>query len=130
MKTLQVVLRKLCHLGLWSAVHTKFSPSIGLVPGVFLTFIVWQVVPGLRLGDESSIATGFWKIIEDRKDRDLIRDLFQRTYNFGVGFREWIRAKPILWNEATLVAFDPVKVPKDKYPLGDEWDHDTSGWEF
>lgn len=71
---------------------SKFTPSLlgydqskqndsGLVPGGFPTFIVWQIVPGLWLGDYSGDATGFWDSINERAERNLICALFQETYS-------------------------------------------------
>lgn len=70
---------------------SKFTPSLlgyqeskqndsGLVPGGFITYIVWQVAPGLRLGDYSGDATGFWDSIKEISERDLIRALFKETF--------------------------------------------------
>lgn len=59
----------------------RFTPSLlgyeekrqdrtGLVPGGFLTYIVWQIVPGVQLGDYSGKATAFWKIGHQRAKFD------------------------------------------------------------
>ena len=71
---------------------SKFTPSLlgyqeskqndsGLVPGGFLTYIVWQIVPGLQLGDYAGDATWFWDSIKERTERDLIRALFKETFS-------------------------------------------------
>lgn len=49
----------------------------GLVPGGFLTYVVWEFVPGLQLGDLSGNATAFWQL--PRAERDLIRTAFKET---------------------------------------------------
>lgn len=71
---------------------SKITPSLlgylefkqndsGLVPGGFLTYIVWQIVPGLRLGDYSGDATWLWESIQERAERDLIRARFKETFS-------------------------------------------------
>lgn len=51
--------------------------SSGLVPGGFITWFAWEIVPGPRLGDYSGDATGFWPL--ERAERDKIRQVFQKT---------------------------------------------------
>ncbi|RAH70400.1 uncharacterized protein BO66DRAFT_438400 [Aspergillus aculeatinus CBS 121060] len=46
------------------------------VPGGYIRTIVWNIVPGIRLEDACSNKV-FWSLA--RKERDLIRDAFQRT---------------------------------------------------
>ncbi|RAK78102.1 uncharacterized protein BO72DRAFT_495636 [Aspergillus fijiensis CBS 313.89] len=46
------------------------------VPGGYIHTIVWNIVPGIRLGDACS-AKVFWSLA--RAEQDLIRDAFQRT---------------------------------------------------
>lgn len=50
--------------------------SLWAVPGGFETIVVWEVVPGLRLGDHSG-PVGFWSL--KREERNLIRDEFRKT---------------------------------------------------
>jgi hypothetical protein len=50
----------------------------GLVPGGFLTWFAWEVVPGLRLGDYSGKATAFW-LLQDPKERAEIREAFRKA---------------------------------------------------
>ncbi|KAJ5637435.1 hypothetical protein N7490_007314 [Penicillium lividum] len=52
--------------------ESKQSPNL-IVPGGFLTRYVWEIVPGVRLGDEGIVATGFWDNIKDLRERDMIR---------------------------------------------------------
>lgn len=47
-----------------------------LVPGGFLTIIVWERVPGVRLGDGSGKATVFWGL-KDPTERVTIREKFR-----------------------------------------------------
>lgn len=54
------------------------SDDSPVVPGGFVTFIVWQLVPGLRLGDPRG-ANPFWNPIKDRTERDFIRERFKYT---------------------------------------------------
>jgi hypothetical protein len=48
------------------------------VPGGFLDCLVWEVVPGIRLGDSSGKAHAFWKLKWD--ERQLIREVFQQNF--------------------------------------------------
>lgn len=54
--------------------------KLGLVRDGFLTYVVWELVPGLRLSDESGDPTLFWDTITERTERDLIRRLFKETF--------------------------------------------------
>lgn len=42
--------------------------SLGLVPGGFLTWFAWSIVPGIRLGDFTG-ATKFWELEAEERDR-------------------------------------------------------------
>lgn len=48
----------------------------GLVPGGFVTWLVWQIIPGLRLGDCNG-ADPFWAL--ERREREHIRVAFLKT---------------------------------------------------
>lgn len=49
----------------------------GLVPGGFLTYVVYEFIQGKRLGDDSGHATTFWEL--PRAERDLIRVAFKEA---------------------------------------------------
>lgn len=51
--------------------------SSGLVPGGFITFIAWEIVPGICLGSPSGRASSFSESIPDLQERNLIRAKFQ-----------------------------------------------------
>jgi hypothetical protein len=68
---------------------SKFTPKLlgskvsvqehlGIFPGGFLTFIVWERVPGLPLGDRTGNATGYWNL--PPHERAKIRELFEITF--------------------------------------------------
>ncbi|KAJ5777278.1 hypothetical protein N7520_000524 [Penicillium odoratum] len=70
---------------------SKFTPKLlefneekqtsdDVVPKGFITHFVWEFVPGVRLGDESMVATGFWENIKELKKRDRIRDIFKHHF--------------------------------------------------
>lgn len=40
----------------------------GLVPGAFITWFVWEIVPGLRLGDSNG-AGPFWALESDEREQ-------------------------------------------------------------
>jgi hypothetical protein len=52
--------------------------GLGLIPGGFMTYYAWEVVPGEPLGDYTGEATRFWTL--DREDRDKIRAAFKDTF--------------------------------------------------
>lgn len=49
----------------------------GPVPDGFLTYLVWEIVPGERLGTGTGKARNFWTF--DRSERDLIREAFKES---------------------------------------------------
>ncbi|CAG8948402.1 unnamed protein product [Penicillium salamii] len=76
---------------------SKFTPKLlaymvaqqkdlGLVPGGFIVCIVWQVVPGLWLGDSFGSAP-FWDSVQDIAERNRIRAQFQDTYQSVVSIK-------------------------------------------
>ncbi|KAJ5726655.1 uncharacterized protein N7483_008012 [Penicillium malachiteum] len=123
---------------------SNFTPSLlgyreseqdasGMIPGGFLTFIVWQIVPGLWLGSPSGEATGFWDSGLDLEERNLIRAKFKDTFHFWVGFRNWDSSTPGpgRWTEFWWYYFGLAKVDGyDNHPMDDEWDGDTSTWHW
>lgn len=70
----------------------------GLVPGGFITWFVWEIVPGVQLGDEAGAAT-FRALASD--EREEIRRMFQKTlpqlWNMGV-FPTFAGAKNLVWD--------------------------------
>ncbi|OJZ81913.1 hypothetical protein ASPFODRAFT_37062 [Aspergillus luchuensis CBS 106.47] len=56
----------------------------GCVPGGFLIYVVWEIVPGIQLGDSSG-SNVFWAL--DRPERDAIREKFKggrmHLYDWG-----------------------------------------------
>ncbi|CAG8881636.1 unnamed protein product [Penicillium salamii] len=76
---------------------SKFTPKLlayevsqqkdsWLVPGGFIACIVWQVVPGLRLGDSFG-SVPFWDSVQDIAERNRIRAQFQDTYESAVSIK-------------------------------------------
>ncbi|KAJ5712521.1 hypothetical protein N7493_008989 [Penicillium malachiteum] len=129
-----------------------------IVQGGFLTIVVWQIVPGLRLADssESQEPVGFWESGLDLEERNLIRAQFKETIQimqkagvepdpfcvsnlvwhaesktlFWIGFREWGSSTAQLpWSEFWWYYFKLAQVDGfENHPLDDEWDGDTSKW--
>lgn len=58
--------------------------SNGLVPGGFLIFLVWQIVPGLRLGDNLG-AEAFWAL--EQKERSDIQAAFPYEYEYDLSLK-------------------------------------------
>lgn len=53
----------------------------GLVPGGFLNYVVWEVVPGRRLASRITVEQNtFWNMEPDK--RELIRQHFRKNYLF------------------------------------------------
>ncbi|EHA18435.1 hypothetical protein ASPNIDRAFT_37962 [Aspergillus niger ATCC 1015] len=53
--------------------------NTGFVPGGFVTWVVWEVVPGLQLGNDVGSAP-FWGL--GRDERDAVRQAFQESIWF------------------------------------------------
>lgn len=53
------------------------GPS-GLVPGGFLSYYAWEIVPGSQLGDYTGKATMFWTL--GQQEREEIRAAFRETF--------------------------------------------------
>ncbi|KAJ5580149.1 uncharacterized protein N7459_006134 [Penicillium hispanicum] len=51
----------------------------GWVPGGFIVYLAWKIVPGVRLGDHFE-AVEFWKLSPD--DRDAVRLAFSRGFEY------------------------------------------------
>ncbi|KAJ6032623.1 hypothetical protein N7540_003355 [Penicillium herquei] len=147
---------------------SEFTPSLlgyqeseqdasGMVPGGFLTFVVWEIVPGIWLGSPSTEAIGFWESGLDLEERNLIRAKFKDTFQiickagvepnpfcssnlvwhsesktlFWVGFRTWGSSTPGpgTWMEFWWYYFRLAKVEGfENHPIDDDWDGDTSTW--
>jgi len=128
--------------------------SSGLVPGGFITWFTWEIVPGLRLGDDFG-AGAFWGL--ESSEREQIRSIFLETLPkimnlevfpafagpknlvwdsntntvFFTGFREWNDVKSIDCNDITwLPQFCLVKVPTSNKWWEPDWNGDTTSWEY
>lgn len=55
----------------------KQQESWAAVPGGFLVIVVWEIVPGLRLGDPGG-PSGFWSI-QTPEEQKLIRECSKKT---------------------------------------------------
>ncbi|OQD95336.1 hypothetical protein PENSOL_c021G05409 [Penicillium solitum] len=54
----------------------------GLVPGGFIIWLVWEIVPGLRLGDDDG-AGPFWAL--ESEEREQVRTAFVNALPYFVG---------------------------------------------
>ncbi|OJK01803.1 hypothetical protein ASPACDRAFT_1887365 [Aspergillus aculeatus ATCC 16872] len=90
------------------------------VPGGFLHTIVWNIVPGIRLGDACGEQV-FWSLA--REERDLICDAFERTlpalrstaYELAAG-----TAHTLVWDASTrklyfIGWFNCIRLTSDKH---------------
>ncbi|KAJ5198512.1 uncharacterized protein N7498_007629 [Penicillium cinerascens] len=110
--------------------------TTGLVPGGFLTFLVWEIVPGLCLGDQYREGTIFWHRL-NREERDMVREAFQKTLveitkmdPFLVGFRDWGKVPPQAFKTTWLPLVGLVKTPASSRWSDHDWNGDTSRWEL
>ncbi|KAJ5197993.1 uncharacterized protein N7498_007110 [Penicillium cinerascens] len=126
-----------------------------LVPGGFLTIIVWEHVPGVLLGDGSGKATKFWDLKDPRERvtiREKFKELIPKITKAGiwpktagpsnliwcsetkslhlVGFREWSHMPRQTWNAGWYPRFDLVRVPVDCHWSDSDWNGSTSGWKW
>ncbi|KAJ5168219.1 uncharacterized protein N7482_003813 [Penicillium canariense] len=126
----------------------------GLVPGGYITYYAWEVVPGIRLGDDTGKASLFWTL--DEKEREEIRDAFRDTFVKITSMRVWpdtagapnlvwnsktktltwvgfrdcdVNAKPSPWKDLALPLFDLVKAPNNLW-LYPDWNGETSEWKY
>lgn len=76
-----------------------------LVPGGFITWLVWEIVPGIQLGDAVGAAT-FWGLAIG--EREEIRQIFQRTlpqlWSMGV-FPTFAGAKNLVWDSESQTLY-------------------------
>lgn len=56
---------------------TTVQDNSGLIPGGFAVWLVWEMVPGLRLGNKNG-PNAFWAL--DDSEKDEIRASFVKTY--------------------------------------------------
>ncbi|OOF95217.1 hypothetical protein ASPCADRAFT_406036 [Aspergillus carbonarius ITEM 5010] len=116
----------------------------GVVPGGFILRIVWEIVPGMRLGDVYG-STVFWTL--DEKKREVIRGNLNRRGGYQpaiasgkslvwnsdtgtlyfVGFFDCIKARgdEQRWSPKWWVAWNLAKSPN---PLWPGWDGSMEGW--
>ncbi|OJJ43587.1 hypothetical protein ASPZODRAFT_28242 [Penicilliopsis zonata CBS 506.65] len=124
----------------------------GLVPGGYLTYLVWEIVPGVRLGDSLDVSP-FWELL--REQRDAARTAFVSGYSqmmtlgyypmfagprnlvwngetktlYFIGFLEWkLEKTEYKWDMTFLPEYDLAKAPDYKWER--VWNGDTSGWGF
>ncbi|KAJ5908954.1 hypothetical protein N7495_001636 [Penicillium taxi] len=95
------------------------EPS-GIIPGGFITWIAWAVIPGFQLSDGSSSSAKIYEMgmhCEPFGNQNLL--WYPKIMKLSwVGFREWRKfEKPLLWHDIWYVIFDLMKLEE----LGPEW---------
>ncbi|GKZ34461.1 hypothetical protein AbraIFM66950_004736 [Aspergillus brasiliensis] len=122
----------------------------GFVPGGFVIWVVWEVVPGLQLGDDLGCAP-FWGLSRD--ERDAVREAFKEglcklerwghlpypAYGknlvwdsttgtlYFVGFMITCKGDPrAVWSPARWAGWGLAKAPQ----TSQNWDVVTKGWEL
>lgn len=126
----------------------------GIVPGGYITYLVWNILPGLRLGDNLG-AAAFWHL--PPTERDDIRAFFEKEYKqlgllgfypefpgaknllwnssaqmiYFIGFRDCFQAdKSDAWNDAVLARWGLAIPPKSCRWWRSGWDGNTDNWQF
>ncbi|CEJ58960.1 hypothetical protein PMG11_07599 [Penicillium brasilianum] len=127
----------------------------GLVPGGFITWLVWEIVPGVRLGDGNG-ADPFWA--QERGERDQVRSAFQEAaptlhekgwfpHVCGASSLVWHREtqklyfigpfsmagkpeRPIVFGAKWIAHFDLAKPDPSTHIRRSGWDGDTTHWQW
>ncbi|GKZ86301.1 hypothetical protein AnigIFM56816_001353 [Aspergillus niger] len=98
--------------------------NTGFVPGGFVTWVVWEVVPGLQLGNDVGSAP-FWGLSRD--ERDAVRQAFKESIWYYVGFLLTCKGDPrAVWSPAKWAGWGLAKPPRGCR----DWDKSTEGWEL
>ncbi|KGO43582.1 hypothetical protein PEX1_059140 [Penicillium expansum] len=101
----------------------------GLVPGGFIIWLVWEIVPGLRLGDGNG-ADPFWALESD--EREQVRLAFLRAIAYFIGPFEKAGKpeRPIMFGANWIAHFDLAKPDPSTDERDSDWDKDTSCWQW
>ncbi|KAK4865936.1 hypothetical protein LT330_009029 [Penicillium expansum] len=101
----------------------------GLVPGGFIIWLVWEIVPGLRLGDGNG-ADPFWALESD--EREQVRLAFLRAIAYFIGPFEKAGKpeRPIMFGANWIAHFDLAKPDPSTDERDSDWDKDTSRWQW
>ncbi|OKP09391.1 hypothetical protein PENSUB_5282 [Penicillium subrubescens] len=127
----------------------------GLVPGGFIIWLVWEIVPGLRLGDGNG-ADPFWALESD--EREQVRLAFlkalpklhengwfprvcgasslvwhqetQTLYFIGPFEKAGKPERPIMFGAKWIAHFDLAKPDPSTDERDSDWDKDTSRWQW
>ncbi|GAT31184.1 similar to An08g09690 [Aspergillus luchuensis] len=98
--------------------------NTGFVPGGFVIWVVWAVVPGLQLGNDFGSAP-FWGL--SRKERDAVRQAFKDSIKYYVGFLLTCKANlQAFWSPARWAGWGLARPPRECR----NWDRITEGWEL
>ncbi|KAJ9320086.1 hypothetical protein DTO027B5_8855 [Paecilomyces variotii] len=114
----------------------------GLVPGGFIIWLVWEIVPGLRLGDGNG-ADPFWAL--EVYEREQVRLAFlealpnlhengwfptQTLYFIGPFEKAGNPERPIIFGANWIADFDLAKPDPSTGERDSDWDKDTSRWQW
>ncbi|KAJ5686516.1 hypothetical protein N7536_009135 [Penicillium majusculum] len=136
---------------------TTVQDNSGLIPGGFAVWLVWEMVPGLRLGNKNG-PNAFWAL--DDSEKDEIRASFVKTYKSLCEMREigylpdkcalsslvWHKDSNTLYfiglhdcnvgqaKDPTAVvkwmAYYGLAIPDSNEWLKKRWNQDTSAWKW
>ncbi|KAF4771079.1 hypothetical protein HAV15_012580 [Penicillium sp. str.  len=100
----------------------------GLVPGGFIIWLVWEIVPGLRLGDGDG-AGPFWGL--ESHERQQVRVSLLNALVYFIGrFSKTMEGEPRrLAEPAQRIATFELALP-DAPVRWKDWDKDTSRWKW
>ncbi|OOQ89245.1 hypothetical protein PEBR_17005 [Penicillium brasilianum] len=77
----------------------------GLVPGGFIIWLVWEIVPGLRLGDHNG-AGPFWSLESDERERVRLSFLKALVKLKEHGWYPTVsRARSLVWHQETQTLY-------------------------
>ncbi|KAJ5152751.1 uncharacterized protein N7482_009229 [Penicillium canariense] len=147
--------QKSCNTPKLLGYKTGTQKRSGLVPGGFIIWLAWEIVPGLRLGDSFG-AKPFWALKSD--EREQIRAVFAKALLKlrENGWYPWVtRARNLVWHRETqtlyfighfskagkpkrpvevrpklIAMFELAKPDSPDFMRKDDQDQNTSLWEW
>ncbi|KAF7713308.1 Uncharacterized protein PECH_005708 [Penicillium ucsense] len=98
----------------------------GLVPGGFIIWLVWEIVPGLRLGDGNG-ADAFWALESDERQRVRVALVIDLAKLYEIRWLPCILgARSLVWHQEKqklyfIAPFSRVDRPRRDITFGADW---------